>query len=179
VQASHKVSAVSDDPNLIGSAGLGPGDAAGGTGWPARAARAASERGVAERGPQSGRGPRGDAGADSIDDLDALRHGGRLVIRRVARLNPAATAGQDELFTSWRHHGFVTNSTLTTVAADETHRDDAIVEQVIAELKDGPLAHAPSGRFQANGAWLALAGIAFNLFRAAGAAAGARHAKAR
>jgi len=103
----------------------------------------------------------------------------RLVVRRVARLNPAATAGQDELFTSWRHHGFVTNSTLTTVAADETHRDHAIIEQVIAELKDGPLAHAPSGRFQANGAWLALACIAFNLLRAAGAAAGARHAKAR
>jgi hypothetical protein len=61
----------------------------------------------------------------------------RLVVRRVARLNPAAAAGQDELFTSWRHHGFVTNSTLRTVASDETHRDHAIIEQVIAELKDG------------------------------------------
>ena len=103
----------------------------------------------------------------------------RLVVRRVKRLNPASAAGQDELFTTWRHHGFVTNSTLTTVAADETHRDHAIIEQVIAELKDGPLAHAPSGRFQANAAWLALACVAFNLLRAAGAAASARHAKAR
>jgi hypothetical protein len=68
---------------------------------------------------------------------------------------------------------------LTTVAADETHRDHAIIEQVIAELKNGPLAHAPSGRFQANAAWLALACVAFNLLRAAGAAASARHAKAR
>ena len=42
----------------------------------------------------------------------------RLVVRRVQRLNPAAAAGQDELFTTWRHHGFVTNSTLSTVAAD-------------------------------------------------------------
>ncbi len=69
----------------------------------------------------------------------------RLVVRRVQRLNKVAVAaGQDELFASWRHHGFVTNSRLTTVAADETHRDHAIVEQVIAELKSGALAHAPS-----------------------------------
>jgi len=103
----------------------------------------------------------------------------RLVVRRVERLNPAASQGQEELFAMWRHHGFVTNSTLTPVAADETHRDHAIIEQVIAELKDGPLAHAPSGTFTANAAWLALACVAFNLLRAAGAAASARHAKAR
>jgi hypothetical protein len=107
----------------------------------------------------------------------------RLVVRRVERLNKATIAaaqqGQNQLFTTWRHHGFVTNSTLTTVAADETHRDHAIIEQVIAELKDGSLAHAPSGRFTANAAWLALACLAFNVLRAAGAAASVRHAKAR
>ena len=103
----------------------------------------------------------------------------RLVVRRVQRLNPAAAAGQDELFTTWRHHGFVTNSTLSTVAADETHRDHAVIEQVIAELKNGPLAHAPSGKFAANAAWLTLACLAFNVLRAAGAAASPRHAKAR
>ncbi len=104
----------------------------------------------------------------------------RLVVRRVQRLRKTAmAAGQDELFPSWRHHGFITNSTLTAVDADETHRDHAIVEQVIAELKSGPLAHAPSGKFDANSAWLALACVAFNLLRAAGAAASTRHAKAR
>jgi len=103
----------------------------------------------------------------------------RLVVRRVKRLNPAAAQGQDELFTTWRHHGFITNSTLTTIAADETHRDHAIVEQVISELKNGPLAHVPSGKFDANAAWLALACVAFNILRAAGAAASTRHAKAR
>ncbi len=104
----------------------------------------------------------------------------RLVVRRVQRLNPRTTAaGQGELFSTWRHHGFVTNSTLSTMAADETHRDHAIVEQVIAELKNGPMAHAPSGKFTANAAWLALACLAFNILRAAGAAASARHAKAR
>ena len=76
----------------------------------------------------------------------------RLVVRRVQRLNPAADHGQDQLLTLWRHHGFVTNSTLTAVDADQTHRDHAIIEQVIAELKDGPLAHAPSGTFTANAA---------------------------
>ena len=107
----------------------------------------------------------------------------RLVVRRVQRLNKATIAaaqdGQDELFTSWRHHGFITNSALTAVQADEIHRDHAIVEQVIAELKDGPLAHAPSGKFTANAAWLALACVAFNILRAAGAAASVRHARAR
>jgi hypothetical protein len=42
---------------------------------------------------------------------------------------------------------------------------------VIADLKAGPLAHLPSGVFTANAAWLALAMIAFNLLRAAGALA--------
>lgn len=103
----------------------------------------------------------------------------RLVVRRVKRLNPSAGAGQDELFTTHRHHGFVTNSTLSTVESDARHRDHAIVEQVIAELKDGPLAHLPSGRYAANAAWLAHAVIAFNLARAAGVAASPRHARAR
>ncbi|MDQ2756791.1 MAG: hypothetical protein M3Y71_09545 [Actinomycetota bacterium] len=89
------------------------------------------------------------------------------------------------LFASWRHHGFVTNSSLTAIAADETHRDHAIVEQVLlqhAELNSGPLAHAQSGKFDANAGclWLlVLACLAFNLLRAAGAAASTRHAKAR
>ena len=69
----------------------------------------------------------------------------RLVVRRVRRLQPQASDGtaQGELFAAWRHHAFITNSTLSTVEADERHRDHAIVEQVIAELKDGPLAHLP------------------------------------
>ena len=103
----------------------------------------------------------------------------RLIVRRVQRLNKTATQGQGELFPTWRHHAFVTNSTLSAVDADATHRDHAIIEQVIAELKSGPLAHTPSGSFAANAAWLALATIAFNVFRTAGAAASTRHAKAR
>jgi hypothetical protein len=65
---------------------------------------------------------------------------------------------QDELFRVWRHH--------------------AIIEQVIANLKDGPLAHLPAASFAANSPWLALAAIAFNLTRATGALASSFHAKA-
>ena len=61
-----------------------------------------------------------------------------------------------------------TDSPLTMLQAEADHRRHAIVEQVIADLKNGPLAHLPSGRFNANGAWLVLATMAFNLTRAAG-----------
>jgi hypothetical protein len=64
------------------------------------------------------------------------------------------------------------------LAAEATHRDHAIVEQVFADLKSGPLARMPSGRINANGAWLVLAAIAFNLTRAAGSMASKFHAKA-
>jgi hypothetical protein len=70
----------------------------------------------------------------------------RLVVRRVKRLNDAAHTShgvQGELFATYRYHAFVTDSTLGTVEADRHHRDHAVVEQVIAELKDGPLAHLP------------------------------------
>jgi hypothetical protein len=96
----------------------------------------------------------------------------RLIVRRVKRLNPAAGEGQGELFDTWRYHAFITHTELDAVEADAWHRKHAIVEQVIAELKDGPLAHLPSGKFAANDAWLTLAAMAFNIARAAAHAAG-------
>jgi Transposase DDE domain group 1 len=103
----------------------------------------------------------------------------RLVVRRVKPLRPVSGDGtvQGELFAAHRHHAFITNSTLSTIEADEHHRDHAVVEQVIAELKDGPLAHLPSGRYAANAAWVALAVIAFNIARAAAVAAGQPQAR--
>jgi hypothetical protein len=57
---------------------------------------------------------------------------------------------------------------------------DLAIDQLLADLTSGPLAHLPSGKFTANAAWLALAGIAHNLLRAAaGCLASARHARAR
>lgn len=103
----------------------------------------------------------------------------RLVVRRVKRLQPLASDGseQGELFATYRHHAFITNSTLSIVEADQRHRDHALVEQVIAELKDGPLAHLPSGKYAANAAWVAAAVIAFNIAR--GTAVAATFATAR
>ena len=103
----------------------------------------------------------------------------RLVVRRVKRLQPLASDGseQGELFATYRHHAFITNSTLPVVDADQRHRDHALVEQVIAELKDGPLAHLPSGKYAANAAWVACAVIAFNIARATAVAASMRTAR--
>jgi hypothetical protein len=107
----------------------------------------------------------------------------RLIVRRVRRLNPAtAPAGhraQGELFAAYRYHAVFTDSPLATLEAEAAHRDHAIIEQVIADLKNSALAHLPSGQFWANAAWLAAAVMAYNLTRAAGALAGALHAKAR
>jgi Transposase DDE domain group 1 len=105
---------------------------------------------------------------------------GRLIVRRVKRLNPGhVPSGQQELFTTWRYHAIFTNSPLPMLQAEATHRDHAIIEQVIADLKDGPLAHAPSGVFTANAAWLTLAAIAYNLTRAAAVLAGTHWARCR
>jgi hypothetical protein len=104
---------------------------------------------------------------------------GRLIVRRVKRLNPASVpAGQDELFAAHRHHAVFTDSPLTLLQAETQHRQHAIIEQVIADLKNGPLAHLPSGRFTANAAWLVIATIAFNLLRATGCLASLFHARA-
>jgi hypothetical protein len=103
----------------------------------------------------------------------------RLVVRRVKRLQPLASDGseQGELFATYRHHAFITNSTLSVVEADQRHREHALVEQVIAELKDGPLAHLPSGKYAANAAWVACSVIAFNIARATATAALMRTAR--
>jgi hypothetical protein len=103
----------------------------------------------------------------------------RLIVRRVKRLNPKTVpAGQDELFSVWRHHAVFTNSREAMLEAETTHRAHAIIEQVNADLKSGPLAHLPSGQINANGAWLVLVAMAFNLMRAAGTLASTHHAKA-
>jgi len=98
----------------------------------------------------------------------------RLVVRRVRD-----RAKLEELFPVWRHHPFLTNSDEPTTAADITHRRHAIIETVFADLIDGPLAHLPSGRFAANGAWAICAAMTHNLLRAAGTFSSDRHTVAR
>jgi len=103
----------------------------------------------------------------------------RLIVRRVRDLNKQAAAGQDELFPLWRYHAVFTDSPFELIQAEGQHRGHAIVEQVFADVTDGPLAHMPSGSFPANAAWLTCAAIAHNLLRAAGALASLAYARAR
>lgn len=95
-----------------------------------------------------------------------------LIVRRVKRHNPGSVPeGQGSLFDTWRYHAAFTDSPLSLTDAEHDHRRHAVVEQVIADLKNGPFAHDPSGHFQANAAWLTLAALTHNLTRAAGALA--------
>jgi Transposase DDE domain group 1 len=103
---------------------------------------------------------------------------GRLVVRRIPDVNARAGTGQATLFETWRFHAFFTTTNLDTVAADQTHRRHAVIENVHADLKSSALAHLPSGVFTANAAWLVCAVMAFNLTRAAASTAGPALAKA-
>ncbi len=107
---------------------------------------------------------------------------GRLIVRRIPDLNPGGKDGQQPtLFDTWRFHAFFTTTdpaAADTVAADNTHRGHAIIEQVHADLKGSALAHLPSASFAANAAWLVLAVMAFNLTRAAATITGPALARA-
>jgi hypothetical protein len=102
---------------------------------------------------------------DYPDDGEAqiaeTTYGGRRLIVRRTRLLGA----QAELWPDWRHFAFLTNRTDAIELAEAEHRDHAVVEQVIADLKDQALAHFPSGHFYANAAWTVLAALAHNLLR--------------
>lgn len=87
--------------------------------------------------------------------------GHRLVVRRT-RIKGA----QPALFDTWRHHAFITDVADTAVEVDEHHRQHAVIELAIRDLKDGAgLNHCPSGVFQANAAWAVFATVAHNLMR--------------
>ena len=60
----------------------------------------------------------------------------------------------------------VTNRHEPAVVVDREHRQHAVVELAIRDLKAGAgLSHVPSGHFSANGAWLACAVLAYNILR--------------
>ncbi|MFG2859006.1 IS1380 family transposase [Streptomyces mirabilis] len=102
----------------------------------------------------------------------------RLIVRRVRRLSAEVMQGQGELFNAWRYHPVFTDSPFAMLDAELDHRRHAVIEQAIADGKAGPLAHLPSGNFQANAAWLTLWAMSHNLLRAAGALASRFHARA-
>jgi hypothetical protein len=86
----------------------------------------------------------------------------RLVVRRTRLADPT----QLKLWPEWRHHAFITNrDDLTSIQADQFHREHAVVELAIRDLKAGAAQHIPSGHYPANAAWLGCAVIAHNLTR--------------
>jgi hypothetical protein len=88
-------------------------------------------------------------------------YGGRRLIVRRTRLLGA----QAELWPAWRHFAFITNRDEDITLVEAEHREHAVVEQVIADLKDQALAHFPSGHYHANAAWTVLAALAHNMLR--------------
>jgi hypothetical protein len=86
--------------------------------------------------------------------------GRRLVVRRVRTLDR-----QGELLPSWELFPFATNRTDTLATVEAEHRQHAVVELAIRDLKDQALAHFPSGKFFANAAWTVIACLAHNLLR--------------
>jgi hypothetical protein len=88
-------------------------------------------------------------------------YGGRRLIVRRTRLLGA----QAELWPDWRHFALITSRDADITVVEAEHREHAVVEQVIADLKDQALAHFPSGHFHANGAWTVLAALAHNMLR--------------
>lgn len=83
----------------------------------------------------------------------------RLIVRRVRNAD-----AQGVLF-DWEPHAFVTNKPGDAVTLDAEHRHHAICELAIRDIKTEALARCPSGRFQANAAWAALATLAHNMLR--------------
>ncbi|HVJ13367.1 MAG TPA: transposase, partial [Burkholderiales bacterium] len=84
----------------------------------------------------------------------------RLVVRRVRTLDR-----QGQLLPTWELFPFATNRTDDLKIVEAEHRQHAVVELAIRDLKDQALAHFPSGRFCANAAWTVIAALAHNLLR--------------
>jgi hypothetical protein len=86
--------------------------------------------------------------------------GKRMIVRRTRLIG-----AQAELWPDWRYFPFLTNRTDEIAIVEVEHRQHAVVELAIRDLKDQALAHFPSGVFAANSAWTVIACIAHNLTR--------------
>ena len=86
----------------------------------------------------------------------------RLIVRRV-RPTPGS---QLALLTLYDFHAFITDRVGEMLELEADHRRHAEIENAIRDLKYGmALNHLPSGKFGANGAWLAVQVMAHNLAR--------------
>jgi Transposase DDE domain group 1 len=81
----------------------------------------------------------------------------RLIVRRVK----PTPGSQLALLTLYDYHAFITDRDGEMLELEADHRRHAEIENAIRDLKYGVgLNHLPSGRFAANGAWLAVQVIA-------------------
>jgi hypothetical protein len=86
----------------------------------------------------------------------------RLIVRRVK----PTPGSQLALLTLYDYHALMTDRDGETVELEADHRRHAEIENTIRDLKYGvALNHLPSGRFGANGAWLAVQVMAHNVAR--------------
>ena len=86
----------------------------------------------------------------------------RFIVRRVQ----PTPGSQLALFATYDYHAFITDRLGATLTLEADHRRHAEIENAIRDLKYGMgLNHLPSGKFGANGAWLAVQVIAHNLAR--------------
>jgi hypothetical protein len=99
--------------------------------------------------------------ATSIAEIAETHLGDRrLIIRRVRTLDR-----QGQLLPTWEHFPFATNRTDDLAVVEAEHRQHAVVELAIRDLKAQALAHFPSGKFTANAAWTVIAALAHNMLR--------------
>ena len=86
----------------------------------------------------------------------------RLIVRRVK----PTPGSQLALFAKYSYHGFIADRDGELLELEADHSRHAETENAIRDLKYGVgLDHLPSGRFAANGAWLAVQTMVHNLAR--------------
>jgi len=109
-----------------------------------------------------------DGGADVAETVYTPFKGekGAVPVRLIVRRVKPTPGSQLALFTLYDHHAFITDRAGDTLTLEADHRRHAEVENAIRDLKEGVgLNHLPSGRFAANGAWLAVQEMAHNVAR--------------
>ncbi len=107
-----------------------------------------------------------DGAADVAENTPFESEAGAAPVRLIVRRVKPTPGSQLALFATYSYHGFITDRDGETLELEADHRRHAEIENAIRDLKYGVgLNHLPSGRFAANGAWLAVQVMAHNLAR--------------
>ncbi len=84
----------------------------------------------------------------------------RLVVRHTRLVGDQA-----ELFPDWRHIAFLTNRVEALELVEREHRQHAVVEFAIRDLKDQAMANFPPASSTSTPPWTVIACLAHNLLR--------------